>query len=331
MNYAKADAKAASRAAFRGVVAAITTPFNPDLSIDEAGLRHNMRHVTQNLKVDGVFCTGVMGEFWSLTKEERKRVVEIVCEEAKGRCTVIAHTGHHSAHETIELTKHAEKAGADFVIYMTPYYPTCSEATIHEWFEYVAARVDIGIWLFDTPFSNTPALSPELTARLAGITNICGAKIARPVEHYAAVRKLVGDDIVLSSPIEGDFLTMIRDHGQRVHQSSASPYLLQSPARQPIRDYSNHALAGRFAEAQPISDSLKAARAVGRKWLVEPFHHHKLIPIAAIKAWSELHGMAGGPVRHGLPQLTSAERAALRAEVEATGIIDGGSRRAAAE
>ncbi len=331
MNYAKSEAKAASRAQFRGVWAAVTTPFTADLAIDEAGVRRNMRHVIETLKVDGVFCTGVMGEFWALTKEERQRVVEIVCQEAKGRCKVIAHTGHHSAHETIELTKHAEKAGADFAILMTPYYPTSSEAMVYDWFKYVADRVDIGIWLFDTPFSNTPMLSPEITARLAGIPNICGAKIARPVEHYAAVRKLVGDEIVLSSPIEGDFLMMMREHGQRVHQSSASPYLLQSAARQPIRDYAELALAGKYAQAQPISDSLKDARAVGRKWTVEPFHHHKLLPIAAIKAWSELHGMAGGPVRPPLPQLTAAERAALQADVEATGILAADGRRAAAE
>lgn len=329
MQYAKLEAKAASRASFRGVWAAVTTPFKTDLSVDEAGLRHNMRHVSRTLKVDGVFCTGVMGEFWSLTKEERKRVVEIVCEEAKGHCKVIAHTGHHSAHETIELTRHAEQAGADFAILMTPYYPAASEAMVFEWFKYVADRVDIGIWMFDTPFSNTPQLSPGITARIAGLTNICGAKIARPVEHYAAVRKLVGDEIVLSSPIEGEFLNMIRDHGQRVHQSSASPYLLQSAERQPIREYSNLALDGRFSEAQPISDTLKAARAVGRKWTVEPFHHHKLVPIAAIKAWSELHGMAGGPVRPPLPQLTEAERAELRVDVEKAGVLDGASRAAA--
>ena len=330
MNYSKPEAKAAARAVFKGVVAAVTTPFKEDLCVDEAGIRHNMRYLTQALKVDGVFCTGVMGEFWSLTKEERMRAVEIVCEEAKDRCTVIAHTGHHSAHETIELTRHAERAGADFAILMTPYYPTASEDMMFEWFRYVADRVDIGIWMFDTPFSNTPQLSPELTARIAGLTNICGAKIARPVEHYAAVRRLVGDDIVMSSPIEGEFLNMMRDHGQRVHQSSASPYLLQSAARQPIRDYAQLALAGKFAEAQPISDTLKVARAVGRKWTVEPFHHHKLIPIAAIKAWSELHGMVGGPVRPPLPQLTAAERAELRADVERAGVLDG-SRRAAAE
>ena len=332
MNYKKSEAKAASRAGFRGVWAAITTPFKgPELDIDEAGLRANMRHVTEKLHVDGVFCTGVMGEFWALTKEERKRVVEIVCEEAKGRCKVIAHTGHHSARETIELTRHAEAAGADFAILMTPYYPTCTEAMVYDWFRTVADRVDMGIWLFDTPFSNTPALSPELTARLAEIPNICGAKIARSVEHYAAVLKLVGETIVLSSPSETDFLMMMREHGQRVHQSSAAPYLLQTAASQPIRDYAELALAGKFGDAQRISDTLKAARAVGKKWLVEPFHHHKLLPIAAIKAWSGMLGMAGGNVRTPLPPLTAEQLAQLKSEVEAAGLLGSAGRRAAAE
>ena len=78
MNYKKSQAKDASRAQFRGIWAAITTPFTGDLALDEAGLRANMRYLTGTLHVDGVFCTGVMGEFWSLTKEERKRIVEIV-------------------------------------------------------------------------------------------------------------------------------------------------------------------------------------------------------------------------------------------------------------
>ena len=337
MNYRKADAKAASRAQFRGVWAAVTTPFTPDLGIDEAGLRANMRHLTRNLKVDGVFCTGVMGEFWALTKAERQRVVEIVVEEAHdpangGHCKVIAHTGHHCAHETVEQTLHAEAVGADFAILMTPYYPVATEAAILDWFGFVADRVEMGIWLFDTPFSGTPALSPALTARLADIPNICGAKIARPLAHYVDVKRLCGDKLVISSPSEGDLLMLMREHGQRVHQSSASPYLLQTATRQPVRDYVELALAGRFDEAAVVSATLAPAREVVRRWLIDPFHHHKLIPIAAIKAWSEHLGMAGGPVRPGLEQLTAEQRGGLRADLERIGLAGGGNaRRAAAE
>jgi 4-hydroxy-tetrahydrodipicolinate synthase len=77
MDYRKAEAKEAARAQFHGVWTAITTPFTLDGDLDEAGLRHNMRHVTDGLHVEGVFCTGTMGEFWALTGAERRRVVEI--------------------------------------------------------------------------------------------------------------------------------------------------------------------------------------------------------------------------------------------------------------
>ncbi len=321
MNYKKSQAKDASRAAFRGIWAAITTPFTSALELDEAGLRRNMRYLTGTLRVDGVFCTGVMGEFWSLTKEERKRVVEIVVEEARGKCGVIAQTGSTSAHETIELTRHAEAAGADFVIMMTPFYPHTDEAMVYDWFAFVASRVDIGIWLFDTPYSGRPAISPETTARIAAIENICGAKIARPLAHYLAVQRLCGEAIVLSSPSETDFLMMMREHGQRVHQSSASPYLVQTGTRQPMREYAELALNGRFAEAQAISDTLKPVRQVAHRWLHGRWHDTHVLPIAAIKAWSEMLGMAAGPVRTPLLQMTEQEKRAMRTEIEATGLL----------
>jgi 4-hydroxy-tetrahydrodipicolinate synthase len=325
MKYRKADAKAAALAQFRGIWAAITTPFTATFEVDEAGLRRNMRHVTDTLHVDGVFCTGVMGEFWALTKEERKRVVEIVVEEARGKCGVIAQTGCHSAHETVELTRHAEEVGADFAIMMGPYYPHTDEAMILDWFEFVASRVDLGIWLFDTPFSGRPAISPETTARIADIENICGAKVSRPLDHYVAVRQLCGERIVMSSPNEADFLMMMRDHGQRVHQSSASPYLIQIADRLEMRQYTDLALDGRFDEAAEISERLDALREISHRWIMGRWRETGVIPIAAIKTWSEMLGMAAGPVRTPLLQMSNRDREQMRSELEATGIISGES------
>ena len=139
MNYRRSEAKEAARAQFRGLWAAITTPFTPDDRLDESGLRRNMRYFTDQLGVDGIFCTGTMGEFWSLTREERLRAVEIVVEEARGKCKVIAHTGHHSPNETVELTRHAQEVGADFAIVINPYYPAANEDMIYEWFAAVAS------------------------------------------------------------------------------------------------------------------------------------------------------------------------------------------------
>ncbi len=320
MNYKRSEAKEAAKAQFRGVWAAITTPFTPDDKLDEAGLRRNMRHYTDVLHVDGIFCAGTMGEFWALTKEERKRVTEIVVEESRGKCKVIAHTGHHSPNETIDLTRHAEAVGADFAIVINPYYPAAGEQQIYEWFETVASRVDIGLWMFDTPFSGV-GLSAELTARIAVLENICGLKCSRPIEHYVKVKNLCGGRIVISHPAESESLKLMRDHGQRVHMSSASPYLYQVAGWLPMRDYTEAALAGRFAEAERISKQLDPIRPVHEKWLRDPWHQNEIIPIQYLKAWTELLGMAGGHVRAPLPQVTVEERQTMRAELEEAGLL----------
>ncbi len=320
MNYRKSEAKEAARAQFRGLWAAITTPFTRDLQVDEAGLRHNMRHLTDNLKIEGVFCTGVMGEFWSLTKEERKRIVEIVVEEARGKCKVIAHTCHHSAHETLDLTRHAQHAGADFVILANPYFPPMGDDTIYEWFEFIASRVDIGIWMFDAVYTGY-GLSPELTARIAGIENVCGIKIPRPLDHYAKVQKLCGDKIVMSKAVEPEWLMLMRDYGQKVYMSSPMPYLFQTATWRPMRDYTELGLAGRFEEAETIAKQLQPLRESHEKWLRPHWESRRVIAIAYLKAWSELLGMAAGPVRPGLPQITAKERQEMRIDLERTGLL----------
>lgn len=320
MDYRKSEAKEVSRAQFHGLWAAITTPFTPDRKVDEAGLRRNMRRLTDELAIKGVFCTGVMGEFWSLTKEERKRIVEIVVEEAKGKCRVIAHTAIHSADETIELTRHAEEVGADFAIMINPYYPPANEAMVYDWFEYVASRVNIGIWMFDGEYAGY-GFSPELTARIADIENVCGIKVPRPLEHYEAVKKLCDDKIVISQPMEALWLQLIRDHRQQVHQSSPTPYLYQLADWRPMHDYTELAVAGEFAKAEEISATLQPLREIHDTWIRAKWVNEKIVPIAYIKAWSEMLGMAGGPVRSPLLQVSEAERQQMRAAIERTGLL----------
>ena len=320
MQYRKSEAKEAARAQFHGVWAAIATPFTQDGALDETGLRGNMRHFTEGLGVAGIFCAGTMGEFWALTKEERKRVVEIVVEEARGKCRVIAHTGHHSPDETVDLTRHAQEAGADFAVVMNPYYPVVGEQAIYEWFKSVVTRVDIGVWMFDTPFSGT-SLSAPLTARIAEFDNVCGIKVSRPLAHYAEVQRLCGDRIVLSHPSETEFLTLMRDYGMRVHMSSAAPFLMQTAAWRPLHEYAGFGLAGRFDEAQKVRDALEPVREVHERWMREPWLKHQVIPIAYLKAWTEMMGLAAGPVRAPLLQITGEERARMRADLKACGLL----------
>ena len=320
MDYPKAEAKQAARECFTGLWAATTTPFDAAGAIDTDALRRDLDRLTGSLQIDGIFCGGVMSEFWALTGSERRRLVEVAVDAARGKCPVIAHTGHHSAKQAIELTRHAQQAGADFAVLINPYYPPASDDGLYQWFETVCAGVDIGIWLFDTAYSGV-SLSLDLVERLAAIENVCGIKVGRDHAYYLEVLARVGEEILVCEPNEGTWLENMRDHGQRVFMSSAAPYLYQTPEWQPMREYTSLALSGDFTGAARVAATLDPVRAVAAKWL-----HGKASrfdSLASIKAWAELVGMSGGPVRPPLIGHTEAEKAELAADLAAAGLISG--------
>jgi 4-hydroxy-tetrahydrodipicolinate synthase len=318
MEYTRAEAKQAAREIFGGLWAATTTPFDSTGAVDYGAVRRDLDRLTGDLEIDGIFCGGVMSEFWSLTGSERCRLVEVVVDATRGKCPVIAHTGHHSAQQTIEFTQHAQKAGADFAVVINPYYPPASDEGLYQWFRQVCENVDIGIWLFDTAFSGV-ALSAGLIERLAAIDNVCGIKVGRDHARYLEVLARVGDQILVCEPNEGTWLENVRDHGQRVFMSSAAPYLYQTPAWRPMLEYTRLALGGDFAGAARVAAMLDPVRAVAARWL-----HGKtrrVDSLASIKAWAGLVGMSGGPVRAPLVSHTRAEQASLAADLTAAGLL----------
>jgi 4-hydroxy-tetrahydrodipicolinate synthase len=294
--------------------------------VDYGAVRRDLDRLTGDLEIDGIFCGGVMSEFWSLTGSERCRLVEVVVDATRGKCPVIAHTGHHSAQQTIEFTQHAQKAGADFAVVINPYYPPASDEGLYQWFRQVCENVDIGIWLFDTAFSGV-ALSAGLIERLAAIDNVCGIKVGRDHARYLEVLARVGDQILVCEPNEGTWLENVRDHGQRVFMSSAAPYLYQTAHWQPMRDYTALALSGDFTAAAQVAATLDPVRVIAAKWLHG--RARRFDAVTSIKAWASLAGMSGGPVRPPLLPPTQAEMDELTADLDAVGLLpgSGGSRR----
>lgn len=320
MRYARADAKQAAAETFTGLWAATTTPFAADGRCDLDALAGDIRRVVEDLEIDGIFCTGVMSEFWALSVAERAAQVAAVVAATGGRCPVIAHTGHHSLAETIELTRQAEAAGADFAVVVRPYYPTgLDEEGIYDFYARLCDAVDLGVWIFDTGFAG-PALSLDLVARLADLEMICGIKVGHPHAHYLDVLAKVGDRILVCEPNETEWLANMRDHGQRVFMSSAAPYLLQTPSSRPMLDYTRAALAGDFATATAVRDAMAPLRRVSDKWL----HDRRSLgehPVPIIKAWAGLLGMAGGRVRPPLCSPDAATVDALAADLADVGLL----------
>ena len=321
MDYTKAEAKRAARDCFTGLWAATTAPFDSSGALDPDALRRDLDRLTGSLGIDGIFCGGVMSEFWSLTGSERRRVVEITVDSARGRCPVIAHTGHTSARQALELTRDAQKAGADFAVLINPYFPPGSDEGLYQWFESVCGAVDIGIWLFDTAYSG---VSLSLRAdRAAGRHRERLRDQGRP-----RPRPLPGGpgpggrrDPRLRGPTRAPGWRTWRDHGQRVFMSSAAPYLYQTPDWQPMRDYTALALSGDFTAAAQVAATLDPVRALAAKWLHG--RARRFDTVTSIKAWAGLVGMSGGPVRPPLLPPTPAELDELEADLDAVGLLPG--------
>ena len=319
MEYTKKEAKAYCKEHMTGIWAALTTPYTASGEVDEEGLRQIVRTCIDDLRIDGFFCNGLMGEYWSLSPQERKRVQHIVCEESRGKAQTIPHTPHINISEAVELTKHAEEVGADYAIMINPVYGAHDDDEIFLYFKTICDQVDIGISLFNQPKSGT-TLSPELIERLVSLDNICCIKNAVPsMAHQSEVRRRVGDEIVVCDPNEERFLTSYAHLGMQVHMSSPSPYLYQVPGYTPIRDYYEAAKAGDMAKASEINYSLEPIRAVRKKYFTTGPNGRTT---AYLKEWTALLGLPAGGVRPPVVSLTEKEKSEFRADIEATGILD---------
>jgi 4-hydroxy-tetrahydrodipicolinate synthase len=319
MEYTKKEAKAYCREHMTGVWAALTTPYTASGEVDEEGLRQIVRTCIDDLKIDGFFCNGLMGEYWSLSPQERKRVQHIVCEESRGTAQTIPHTPHINISEAVELTKHAEEVGADYAIMINPIYGAHDDDEIFLYFKTICDQVDIGLSLFNQPKSGT-TLSPELIERLVSLDNICCIKNAVPsMAHQSEVRARVGDEIVVCDPDEERFLTSYAHLGMQVHMCSPCPYLYQVPDYTPIRDYYEAAKAGDMAKASEINYSLEPLRAVRKKYFTTGPNGRTT---SYIKEWTEVLGLPSGGVRPPVVSLTDKEKREFRKDLEATGLLD---------
>lgn len=315
-------AKALARERVRGLWIAIPTPFTPDgRRVDEDALRAAVEHYVDGLRVDGIFCGGVMGEFWALTRRERERVHELVAEQAAGRVPVMAHVGHHAVAEAAGLSAHAVEHGIEFGIAINPYFPPSPpDEQVLAYYEALTAASPLPLFLFNTMYSGY-SLEPELIARLAGLEPVCGIKNPRPLEHILRVQELAGDRIVVTDAGEGDWLDMHVEHGLQALMSTPALALFQRPGDLPVREYSELADAGDVDGARELSARLEPHRAAFARWLRAPWLEHRVVPIAHLKAWLALMGLPHGPVRAPLVPLTAAEEDELRRDVEALGLV----------
>jgi len=158
-----------------GIIPAMVTPLTTDDAINERALRKLTNHLVAG-GVHGVFAMGSQGEFWAFSADEKRRVWQVVVEEANRRVPVYAGTAAITTRETIALTRLAEKAGVDAASVLTPFFVSPNDSQLYDHYRAVAESTSLPILLYTNPARTNVKISPQLLARLAEIKNIVGIK-----------------------------------------------------------------------------------------------------------------------------------------------------------
>jgi 4-hydroxy-tetrahydrodipicolinate synthase len=187
------------RVRFTGVGTALVTPFKAGGALDEAAVRRLARRQV-DAGVHVLVPCGTTGETPTLTGAERRRVVELVAEEAAGRALVLAGAGGYDTREVVHAVADAEKAGADGILSVTPYYNRPTPEGLYQHYQAIADSTSLPIVLYNVPGRTGCNIDPATLARLSTIPNIVGVKEASGnITQMAEIcRNAAPDFIVLS-------------------------------------------------------------------------------------------------------------------------------------
>jgi len=236
---------------FKGVFTAIVTPFKKDESVDYAALG---KLVEFNIKngVNGIVPCGTTGESPTLSHEEHMKVVEFVIKKVNKRCLVIAGTGSNCTREAIDLTKHAEKSGADAVLIVNPYYNKPTQEGLYRHFKAIANSIKIPLIVYNIKGrTGVNVDTPTLMRIVNDCPNVLGVKEAsgdmNQIKDVLAKRPerfcvLSGDDNIA--------FELVKNGGQGVI-SVASNVIPDK-----MIELMKLALNGKFAEAEALNKSL---------------------------------------------------------------------------
>jgi 4-hydroxy-tetrahydrodipicolinate synthase len=289
----------------QGSITALVTPFSNG-AIDETAFRElvdwQIREGTQ-----GLVPVGTTGESPTLSHDEHKRVVELCVEAADGRVPVIAGAGSNSTDEAIALSRHAEHAGADALLIVTPYYNKPTQEGLYQHFKAINDAVGIPILIYNIPARSVVDMSVETMARLAELPNIVGVKDATAnVARVSLQRAACGADFV---QLSGEDATAL---GFMAHGGRGCISVTANAAPRLCAEFQRACLAGDYRKALELQDRLM------------PLHRALFLETspAPIKYALSLLGRCSARVRLPLVEPGEATRNAVRDAMVHAGLLN---------
>lgn len=289
-----------------GAFTLLMTPFDNDLHLDEDGLRALVRFQLEN-DVHGLAPLGVTGESPSLTEDEVRRVVEIVVEEAGGKCKVMPDTCSNNLEQTIKRARLYGELGCDAVVVFAPFLVLPKQDGLIEFYERVADASKIPVLIHNAPGRVGVNLEPKSYARLMAHGNIIGTKDGKKeLDHLAKLLYLAKDhDFSVFTGKDTTAFPLLAFGGQGMFAVAGN--VIPSV----MRDIADFALGGEWEKARQLH-----------------YDHYELFEALrletnpmAVKEALALMGLPGGGLRPPLTPLTETNREHVRTLLEERGLI----------
>ncbi len=293
-------------AIFKGAGVAIVTPMKENLEINYDKLDEILEEQIAG-GTDSIIICGTTGESATMTEKEHMEAIRFTVERVKNRIPVIAGTGSNSTATAVELSKEAQKDGADGILVVTPYYNKATQNGLIAHYTTIAEAVDIPLIMYNVPSRTGCALKPETIAHLVkNVDNIAGVKEASgDIGNVAKIMHLCDGNIDLYSGNDDQVVPLLSLGGIGVIS------VLSNVAPRYVHDMVYKYLEGDVAgsckmqlDAIPICDAL--------------FCEVNPIPV---KAAMNLQGKNVGPLRAPLTEIEPAHRELLKKTMEEFGIL----------
>jgi len=238
-----------AKTSFRGSFTALVTPFRNG-ALDEKAFRALVGwQIAEG--TNGLVPVGTTGESPTLSHEEHKRVVEWCVDETKGRVPVVAGSGSNSTEEAIDLSRHAEKAGADAVLVVTPYYNKPTQEGLYQHFKAIDEAIGIPILIYNIPGRSVIDMSVDTMKRLFELKNIAGVKDATAnMVRVSQQRAEIGPDFNQLSAEDGTAL------GFNAHGGHGCISVTSNVAPRLCAEFQGACLRGDYATALALNDKL---------------------------------------------------------------------------
>jgi len=262
----------------RGIGDSLYTPFCgvDGEDIDWEAYRTLVRYCVSDLRHDMLWLTSGVGEWWSLTMEERTRLLEIAVAEARSVApeTVIeACTSAASVKECVELTRHAQEHGADICFLQTPPVEVHAGEGVLRFFQYVADRTDIALGMFNSPSSGYVLSAPEMAEIHHRVPAVVAVKegVQDSVSRSLALHALAPDLVIWECDLIVYAAGWLQQGIVGPAQLGTSAYLFETPDDLSYTRYWRLVWEGKLAEAAAFSEEsgLEARSAGMGSWLVQ--------------------------------------------------------------